>query len=161
MIGAAYYFGERLEQNNELAFECLTKAAEFGSANAYSMLGVLYGSGRGVEQSDELAYDCYKKAVEQYENVKGESSLRVFANWSLAACYAQGKGVEKNEALAAQISQRITPDEMNKAALEIFANIMEMSPTSVLAKETIALRLDVHNSNKEFDSAEEYVAKSL
>lgn len=153
------YFGENgFENNVELAFEWCTKAAELGHICAYLLLGNLYTYGAGVEQSDKLAFECYRKASEHFENIEGENLIKMFTNKLLADCYAQGKGVEKNEKLAAQYFQYIDRDKLNQKHKEAtLALVMESTPKSRVAKEILPLRLAIHNSNKEYDSARQFV----
>ena len=77
----------------------------------------------------------------------------MIANNLLANCYAQGKGVEKSEALAAQIAQRNTPELWREANLE------RLSRPSRSAKKSMARHLHLYNLNKDFDLAEEFVEK--
>ncbi|MEQ1638321.1 MAG: hypothetical protein ABL903_16700 [Methylococcales bacterium] len=160
-FGVGCHFGkDDIEPNDEHALAWFIKAAELGSADALWFLGILYDTGKGVEQSHELAFEWFKKAVERCENnVNDKNRIKVLANKALAECYEQGKGVEKNEALAAQIYQRINPKELQEIKLESLAGIMEISPKSSAAIEILPLRLAAHNSIQEFDLSEEFVEK--
>ena len=51
------------EENCGGAFEYLSKAAEWGDADARYRLGYMYGKGEGVEKDDEKAVYHYEKAA--------------------------------------------------------------------------------------------------
>ena len=81
--GMAHYDNEDYEQ----AFECLSKAAEGGHAEAQYYLGKLYDDGDGVERDNVQAAAWYNKSAEQ-GNADAQNCM--------ASAYKFGKGVEKD-----------------------------------------------------------------
>ena len=63
--GAAYYFGESVDEKFAKAAEYYRKAAEQGYAQAQSELGVMYEKGEGVPQSYAEALGWYRTAADK------------------------------------------------------------------------------------------------
>ena len=65
VIGNTYWFGLGTQQDDQLAFEWISKAAEQGHANACNTLGCIYQVGAlGLATNDEEAKTWYRRAVE-------------------------------------------------------------------------------------------------
>jgi len=86
-IGAMYYTGRGVPQDERRAVEWYSKAAEQGGARAQGNLGSLYLNGRGVPRNDRQAVEWYRKAAEQ-----GNSTAQA----CLGAMYYDGKGVPQD-----------------------------------------------------------------
>ena len=63
-LGAMYYNGYGVPQDDVQAANWYRKAAEQGIARAQFNLGVLYGTGQGVPQDFVQAANWYRKAAE-------------------------------------------------------------------------------------------------
>lgn len=75
--GYSYDTGEGAAQNDKLAAEWYTLAAEKGSAPAQRNLAGLYGSGRGVKENQKEATRLFLLAAKQ-----GDAQAQyAYANW--------------------------------------------------------------------------------
>lgn len=122
-LGTAYFYGEGVEKNLELAFHYFKKAAELGDLDGIFQTGLAYFQGLGVAADAEQAYLYFKKAASE-NHPKGNIMLGIYytseksahfspeegvrllekgaiheadcASVALAICYSQGIGVEKD-----------------------------------------------------------------
>lgn len=86
-LGDAYYYGERLKEDEGEAFNWYLKSAKQGNAYAKYNVGYMYYYGRGVEQNYEEALKWYKKSAEMGYH---------FAQNALGNMYYNGEYVEQN-----------------------------------------------------------------
>lgn len=92
-LGEVYRTRDRRRDHGIRAFQCFTRAATHGSAEARSALGFCYESGMGTEADIGKAVSCYEEAAQ-----KGVP----FAMARLGYAYEMGEGVEKDEQKAMQ-----------------------------------------------------------
>ena len=64
-LGASYFAGQGVPQDDAEAAKWFRKAAEQGDAQAQFCLGVSYFAGHGVPQDFSVAGQWYRKAAEQ------------------------------------------------------------------------------------------------
>ena len=86
-LGVLYREGDGVEQDYELSFEWLTKAAEQGYADSQNDVGYAYQYGLGVSKDLEKAFEWYMKAAEQGSDI-GQCNVGI--------CYRDGIGVEQD-----------------------------------------------------------------
>lgn len=86
-LGAAYYNGEGVAEDDKEAVRWYRKAAEQGDAGAQSFLGDAYYDGEGVTKDDAEAVKWWRKAAEQ-----GDAP----AQGGLIFAYYNGVGVAKD-----------------------------------------------------------------
>jgi len=85
-LGRRYALGDGVPKDDKKAFECYTKAAEQGYADAQNKLGDWYSSGFGITNF-RIAAEWYEKAAEQ-----GHTG----AQFSLGGLYKSGYSVNRN-----------------------------------------------------------------
>jgi S1-C subfamily serine protease len=74
-LGAMYFNGQGVSQDNKTAVKWYTLAAEQGDAYAQTNLGFMYNEGKGVPQDYKTAVKWYTLAVEQgYANAQNNLS---------------------------------------------------------------------------------------
>lgn len=87
-LGMAYRKGQQgLAQNDQEAFNWISKAAQSGHAEAQNELGFMYGSGLGTAQNHAEAFNWLSKAAHQNFPL---------AQLNLGIWYCLGQGVPKN-----------------------------------------------------------------
>ena len=95
MSKASEYFDRGLtyeqEENYQQAFINYSVAAELGHADAQNNLGLLYLNGRGTGEDVVQALEWFRKSAGQ-DNAYGW--------WNVGRCYANGWGVEIDQAEA-------------------------------------------------------------
>lgn len=130
-LAELYKEGDAVELDKEAAAQWYRKAAELGSAYAQQCLAFCYQNGIGVDEDKEEAAKWMLKSAEQgtngnsqyamgtfYQNGIGvEKNLKEAVKWferatkkglaqakrSLAICYLNGEGIQKDEAMAEQL----------------------------------------------------------
>ena len=109
LLGLCYDQGRGTEKDANRAVECWQGAAAKGFAPALVTLGMAYANGYGgLEKSIE-------KAVENYEQAASLEDARGY--YSMAVCYDQGKGVEKDAAKAVAYARRAAEQQHSDACL--------------------------------------------
>ena len=100
-----------LQKSHETAVQYLQQAADSGHATAQGNLGLLYERGAGVERSDSKAMKYLQLSADQgndqalcnlavlYRRVADSGDDAEMA-YELARCYAHGRGVPQDEAMA-------------------------------------------------------------
>ena len=91
LLGAMYFKGLGVPQDDAEAARWLRLAAEQGDADAQLIIGTMYRTGRGVPQDDAEAARWFRKAAEQ-----GHADAQV----NLGAMYGLGLGVPRDDATA-------------------------------------------------------------
>lgn len=92
-LGAMYYSGRGVEQNDELACELYELGAERGDGQSCVNLGYVHYYGRSSHGVDYTrAYECFSLGALIWGNPEGY--------WKLGDLYAGGKGVKQNDWLA-------------------------------------------------------------
>ena len=86
-MGDCYYYGKKVEEDEEQAFIWYKKAAEQGHADAEYSLGWCYEYGEGVEKDEKKAFDCY---------VRSSGKGCVTAQFRIGSCYENGVGVSED-----------------------------------------------------------------
>ena len=86
-LGDCYYYGKKVEEDEEQAFIWYKKAAEQGHADAEYSLGWCYEYGEGVEKDEKKAFDCY---------VRSSGKGCVTAQFRIGSCYENGVGVSED-----------------------------------------------------------------
>jgi TPR repeat protein len=140
-LGARYFQGDGVPQDDAEAARWLLLAAEQGDPDAQNKLGFLRAQGRGVSKDDAKAVGWYRRAA-QLGNAKGQFNLglaydegrgipqdskqatewwhraaaqgHTAAQLKLALAYAAGRGVRKDPARAyffAEIAASRLPDD--------------------------------------------------
>ncbi|WP_156940673.1 tetratricopeptide repeat protein [Mesorhizobium sp. LSJC285A00] len=132
-LGALYWRGEGVAQNDSQAVYWWKKSADGGNAEAIAALGQAYLMGRGVEKDSRLAESFSRKAADK-DNMNGQYQLGVLywqgqgvaqsyeqalywwrkaadqgsgeAEYSLGQVYLNGQGVERNDQLASKFSRQ-------------------------------------------------------
>ncbi len=92
-LGAAYWFGEGVAENQHEAIQWFRKAAEQGLAKAQNNLGVAYWNGEGIAKDQHEAVQWYQKSAEQY---------LADAQYNLGIAYWTGEGIAKDRHKAVQ-----------------------------------------------------------
>jgi len=124
-LGAAYYFGEGVEQDFVEAVKWYRLAAEQGDALAQFNLGIAYDNGEGVAQDFVEAVKWYRLAAEQgnadaqfllgYAYKKGEGTIKdlVYSHmwFNIAASLGGISAVEARELIA----KEMTPEQIAEA----------------------------------------------
>lgn len=64
-VAKLYYFGNKIEMNDERANELFHVAAEYGVTEAYHMLGEQYYFGYGVDEDEETGIYWFRKAASE------------------------------------------------------------------------------------------------
>ncbi len=93
-LGAAYFVGRGVPQNEQLAAYWYEKAANAGDPNAQRQIGYFYQVGIGVSKDPARAVHWYELA-----SASGLPGAKV----NLGVAYLWGVGVPKDEALAARL----------------------------------------------------------
>lgn len=96
LLGAMYEAGKGVEKDMTTAIDYLTKAADAGFGPAECALADIYYEGRVVDQDYEKAFALYHKAYQQGELTENAAKR-------LSNCYKEGKGVEKDDAMAEEL----------------------------------------------------------
>ena len=91
LLGAMYFDGRGVAQDDQQAVAWFRKAAEQGNVDAQFLLGVMYSDGRGVAQDYKQAVVWTRKAAEQ-----GDAK----AQRILGMAYDSGVGVVQDNKLA-------------------------------------------------------------
>jgi uncharacterized protein len=91
-LAVAYWGGEGVARNYNLAVSWFRRAADQDDANAQYNLAVMYESGVGVPQDFEQAVTWYARAAEQ-----GSAA----AQYNLGGMFRLGRGVDEDSARAA------------------------------------------------------------
>ncbi len=86
-VGALYYHGEGVLQDNTQAATWYRRAADQGHVSAQHNLGVMYYEGDGVPQNYEEAFRWFRLASDQ-----GHPA----AQYNLGIMYAQGDGIPQD-----------------------------------------------------------------
>jgi TPR repeat protein len=158
--GLGYRFGEyggrKYQIDHDLAFYSFSKAAHYGSTEAYYFLADCYNRGFGVEENSILAFENYKKLVDLEEEHPTNDVLKCAAYFAIANFYKDGKGVERNDVLAKQYFDLADKEKLGDF---IFNGIMIMSPDDEYAKDVLPIRVGILNSLGEFDIASNYANK--
>jgi TPR repeat protein len=96
-LGAMYYHGYNVPQDDELAVELFDKACERGIAAGCHNLGLMVATGRGAERDPKRAAKLFKLACNA-----GEGS----ACNNLGAAHEKGEGVEQDSTRALGLFKR-------------------------------------------------------
>ena len=106
-VGSWYYSGTHgVEQNYDKAYHWWSKSALNGNVLAIGNLGICYQFGRGVEKDSIDAQRLYITAISKGNDRLMEERIRLADNGStfdqmlVATIYHNGKGTDKNDALA-------------------------------------------------------------
>ena len=86
-LGALYYYGKAVPEDDAKAMKWYRKAAEQGNAGAQYNVGLMYDNGLGVPQDHAATAKWYRKAAEQ-----GDAD----AQNTLGFMYGQGRGVPQD-----------------------------------------------------------------
>lgn len=91
LLGACYFYGKGIAENESQAMDWVRKAAEKGHAPAQYNLGLMYFNGNGKDKDEVQAAAWFRKAAEQGF---------ALAQALLGTSYRDGKGVTKDDAQA-------------------------------------------------------------
>ncbi len=126
-LGALYYHGKGVPEDDAKAVKWFRKAAEQGNAGAQYNLGVMYDKGLGVPQDHAEAVKWFRKAAEQ-----GDAD----AQNNLGLMYGKGRGVPQDYVQAhmwySLAASRLPPGTDRDTALnsrDILAE--EMTPAQI------------------------------
>lgn len=86
-LAKLYYFGERIDEDNEKAFYWFDKASQLGCKDSYIYLGDIYDNGYGVLQDYKKAKYWYEKAA----SLGNDYSMNIIGFY-----YANGLGLTKD-----------------------------------------------------------------
>ena len=86
-LGAMYFQGSGVAQDDKQAVAWFRKAAEQGFVKAQCVLGAMYNEGKGVAQDYKQAVAWYRKAAEQGD---------AMAQSNLGGMYNNGRGVAQD-----------------------------------------------------------------
>jgi hypothetical protein len=108
--GVIYAQGEAVPQDNALAVQWFTKAAEQGHAAAQHNLGLMNEQGLGVRQDAEKAFQWFSKAAEQ-----GYAE----SEYCLGRMYVIGEGVKTDYAKALEWYNKAAVQGNDRAQLSL------------------------------------------
>ena len=183
-LGLMYANGRGVPRDDQQAMEWYRKAADQGHPGAQNNLGFMYGTGRGVAKDDAQAVQWYRKAAEQgsavaqsnlgsmYKDARGglQQDDSQAVDWyrkaaeqgypigqrNLGAMYHEGRGVAKDEAVAARWLQRAA-NQGDADARKMLASI-EPAQTEI---EKIEKTLRERESNSVVTPVEPVVPKGV
>jgi len=149
-VGLAHYFGEGVDEDNDIAFIFFSQAAEQGNADAQYRLGECFQKGFGTDKNIDAAIKALELAAENGQSsaqhelgeiyyygkdvpVDYASAFKWFtiaaekkysSTAMLGECYEYGRGVEKDIARARELYQEAADgdNDLAKAALERLEN---------------------------------------
>jgi TPR repeat protein len=109
-LGARYFQGEGVPQDDTEAARWLLLAAEQGDPDAQNKLGFLRAQGRGVSKDDAKAAGWYRRAAE-LGNAKGQ--------FNLGLAYDEGRGVPQDSQRATEWWHRAAAQGHTAAQLKL------------------------------------------
>jgi len=109
-LGSMYDHGDRVDEDNEEAFQWYGLAADQGMADAQLSLADLYYHGEGVEKNEEEAFKWYNLAADQ-----GLAQAQL----SLGHLYHNGEGIPQNDGESFQWYERAAKQGLAEAQLKV------------------------------------------
>ncbi len=149
LLAKMYQFGRRgVAKDIVLCIDCLQKSAAQGYPRAHFELGQMYAAGRELQQDDRKAEQMFRHAAQQgmhraqnaleaiYDLGRGlpeevvgeaadhwrertESDPSPFAHFALGLILDAGRGVDRNEAAAAEAYQRASEEGLAAASYHL------------------------------------------
>jgi hypothetical protein len=105
-LGAMYYGGEGITQNNSEALKWFRKSADQGNSDAQNSLGHMYQLGDGVKENLSEAVKWYQKSAEQGNK---------YAQYNLGEMYEYGNGITQDYGKAIEWYQKAAKNGYEKA----------------------------------------------
>jgi hypothetical protein len=101
-LGYCYSYGRDMDVDHAKAYDCFSKSAYLGNANAMYKLGDMFFYGNHVDEDKKAAFYWYNEALNRGRN---DNEVEPNVKYRLGRCYLHGYGTEKNILLAMKFLQ--------------------------------------------------------